>query len=149
MDFRKELLTTDFPQHGHEPVRTKLRKEEAAKLYQGLANKLARHGVLVEGYLFSNVVQGPAPPVAQIVRDEEPTAQTVPQSTRNHVLDYSVNDLGEVLTSLELAHLCASFEKASVDGAFLLVISDEALKELGVGSSIERTKILAWVLKNK
>ena len=164
LDFYKELVTTDYPQNENE--QKSLRRQQAFSMYQTFAQRLATLGFSIEGYTVTNNVAdwagttnftntafppvaipvGAAPLVAEIVRDDDGVGRRF--NNVKSLLDYSVQDVQNVLnTSLGLSHLCLAFEKANVDGALLKVMDDESLKELGVSSSMERKKILAWVLK--
>jgi hypothetical protein len=106
----------------------------ARTYYKELEDKLANLQSLLNG-------GGGAPPVAEIVRDEP--------LPLNRFVQMSLVDVSGILKQLGLQDHCPSFEKAGVDGSVLVMLDESALVELGITSSLERKKLLGWILKQK
>jgi len=59
---------------------------------------------------------------------------------------WSVEDVSEWLEREKFAHVKSKFKAENIDGAFLLSLTDEALKDLGIEKGLERSKIMRSIL---
>jgi len=67
------------------------------------------------------------------------------------LMDFSVEEVCTVLSNeAGLAkQYVEAFRVNRVDGALLNIVDEDALKELGIDSSLERKKVIAWVMKHR
>ena len=84
-----------------------------------------------------------------MTREEIQTEMTVLTAIPIALLTTSVEGVGNVLRMLNLQKYIGVFQAHATNGAMLALMDIDALKDLGISSSLDRIKILAWVERRK
>ena len=60
----------------------------------------------------------------------------------------TVDDIAEFLKKIKLGHLAGLFSENDVNGALLIELSDDDLKDLGIENGFQRRKIISMFKKH-
>jgi len=130
--------------YGEITVKARLEFKPKYDEYQGIVNGLMDgQGRYINGqYIPTAGASEAAAPIAAVdmVRDNGVHSPSL--------LNLSIEDVCSLLSiQVGLAkHYVEAFREHRVDGALLNMMDEDSLKELGIDSSLERKKILAWVI---